>query len=555
MTNTSAMPRIDLNPHDWDEVNRILRIHVPGYEVWAFGSRVTWSAKQYSDLDLAVITKRPLPLSISADLKNALAESSLSIKVDVVDWATTAESFRRIIEKDKVVVQMPQPGLVNWIFKRLIDCTRDGNLSYGIVQPGQHDEEGIPIVRVNNVNSGQLRLDDVMRVSPEIEAKYKRTRLEGGEVLLTLVGSTGQSVVVPNELAGWNIARAIAVIRPRPEIGANWINICLQSKAVQQFLDERANTTVQKTLNLGDVKEVPIPIPPKEVKDAIESIAMALANKIELNRRMNETLEAIARAMFKSWFVDFDPVRAKMNGEPPESICQRLGLTPDLLALFPDRLVDSERGEIPEGWKDGRISDVAGLLSGYAFKSKDWVENGVPVVKIGSVKPGIVDLGAVSFVTATVADQAKRFRLCPGDLLIGMTGYVGEVGLVPPTDNPPLLNQRVGKFILENPGAAEIAFLYCLTRAPKFKEEVVTKSHGTAQANVSAEGILSIPIIVPPKMLRDAFNQICYPLFVRILENHAETSTLSISRDTLLPKLLSGELRVPAGDMAMEAMS
>lgn len=148
-----------------------------------------------------------------------------------------------------------------------------------------------------------------------IEKRYMRTRLEGGEVLLTLVGTTGQSAVVPKEMAGWNIARAVAVIRPKPEVGANWINICLRTKDVQQFLDERATTTVQKTLDLGDVREIPIPVPPKDIKENIETIYLALTNKIELNRQINQTLEQIAQAIFKSWFVDFEPVKAKVEAK------------------------------------------------------------------------------------------------------------------------------------------------------------------------------------------------------------------------------------------------
>lgn len=132
----------------------------------------------------------------------------------------------------------------------------------------------------------------------------------------------------------------------------------------------------------------------------------------------------------------------------------------------------------------------------------------------------------------------------PGDLLIGMTGYVGEVGLVPPTDNPPLLNQRVGKFVLDKPGTCAVAFLYCLTRGREFKAQVEAESHGTAQANVSADGILSIPMVVPFEALRDAFNRIGQSLIDRILATHAESCTLAALRDTLLPKLISGELRI-----------
>ena len=132
----------------------------------------------------------------------------------------------------------------------------------------------------------------------------------------------------------------------------------------------------------------------------------------------------------------------------------------------------------------------------------------------------------------------------PGDLLIGMTGYVGEVGLVPPTDNPPLLNQRVGKFVMDRRGTEALGFVYCLTRRSEFKTAVETKSHGTAQANVSAEGILSVSVVVPQKSLREIFNQFCSPLIDRILSKHAESQNLAGLRDKSPPKLISGEQRI-----------
>ncbi len=107
MTKTSEQPNIDLNPHDWEEVKRILRRCVPGYEVWAFGSRVKRTAKKYSDLDLAVISEQPLPIATMAELRQSLDESDLTIKVDVVDWANTSAPFRSIIEENKVIVQSP----------------------------------------------------------------------------------------------------------------------------------------------------------------------------------------------------------------------------------------------------------------------------------------------------------------------------------------------------------------------------------------------------------------------------------------------------------------
>ncbi|MFN4769432.1 MAG: restriction endonuclease subunit S [Candidatus Kapaibacterium sp.] len=286
------------------------------------------------------------------------------------------------------------------------------------------------------------------------------------------------------------------------------------------------------TLALGGISVL---LPPLPEQRRIAKILGDLDDKIELNRRMNETLEQMARALFKSWFIDFDPVRAKMEGRIPQ------GMDAETAALFPSRLVESELGLVPEGWEVGTLRNSIGFQSGFSFKSHDWQESGIPVVKIGSVKPGIIDLTQVSYVSEEIALQAARYRLNAGDMLIGMTGYVGAVGLVPPTDNLPLLNQRVGRFVLKKPGTEALAFWYCATRLPKFRAYVEARSHGTAQANVSGEAIMEFPIVAPSPDILDTFNGNCRSIFDHILSNHSESRTLASIRDTLLPQLMRGE--------------
>jgi type I restriction enzyme, S subunit len=126
-----------------------------------------------------------------------------------------------------------------------------------------------------------------------------------------------------------------------------------------------------------------------------------------------------------------------------------------------------------------------------------------------------------------------------------MTGYVGEVGLVPSSPISPLLNQRVGKFVLTNTGASGLAFCYCFARRSEFKEAVKSASHGTAQANVSAQSILAIPAIIPSNEVGGRFNQLCESVFNKMLSNFADIVSLQETRDTLLPKLISGQIRIP----------
>jgi type I restriction enzyme S subunit len=331
--------------------------------------------------------------------------------------------------------------------------------------------------------------------------------------------------------------------------------------------------SVYTNVSKSRFEEIELTLPPLAEQKAIAAVLGALDDKIELNRRMNATLEAMARALFQSWFIDFDPVRQNMDRNRPSpqpsptgrgrsaaegegaagllDARQPTGLNPATAALFPASFQESEVGHIPHGWKATTLGACIGFRSGFSFKSQDWRESGVPVVKIGSVKPGIIDLTQVSYVSEEIAQQAARYRLTTGDMLIGMTGYVGEVGLVPPSDNPPLLNQRVGKFVMQKPGTESLAFWYCATRQPEFRAFVEARSHGTAQANVSGEAIMEFPLVSPSLEILEAFNRECQPMLDRILSNHAESRTLATLRDTLLPKLLSGELSV-AGIPAME---
>ncbi len=437
--------------------------------------------------------------------------------------------------------QLPE----GWRYQPLGSLVYDKGICYGIVQPGSDTPQGIPIVRVNNIRNSRIETKDVLQVRPDIEEKYIRSRLVGGEVLLTLVGTLGEVAIAPKELKGWNVARAVGVIPVLEDPGSRWVSICLRSRLIQHFIQMWATTTVQATFNLRDVARLPIPLPPKHIREAIAHILGTLDDKIELNRRMNETLESMARAIFKSWFVDFDPVRAKMDGRKPT------GMDDATAALFPSSFEDSELGMIPRGWSAGRLADRISFQGGFAFKSKDWQDEGVPVVKIGSVKPGIIDLNQVSYVSKEIADQASRYRLDVGDLLIGMTGYVGEVGIVPPTRMLPLLNQRVGKFLLPTNGTGSLGFWYCTTRQAEFRSFVEGRSHGTAQANVSATGIMEYPLVVPSDNVMEVFNLFCRPAFERILSNHDHMRVLATNRDTLLPKLLSGEIRVSEAEQTV----
>lgn len=254
-----------------------------------------------------------------------------------------------------------------------------------------------------------------------------------------------------------------------------------------------------------------------EEQRAIAHILGTLDDKIELNRRMNETLAAIARAIFKSWFVDFDPVRAKANGDPPESICRRLGLTPDLLALFPDRLVDSELGEIPEGWLQKRVDDFLELAYGKALKSSDRLEGDVPVYGSG---------GVTGFHNEKLVDG-------PG-IIVGRKGTVGslywEDRAFYPIDTVFYVMPKV-----------ELTYCFYLLQTLGLDR----MNTDAAVPGLNRNNVYRLPVVWSPDALRQEFDRIVKALRARIFANSKESGSLQVMRDSLLPRLLSGELRVP----------
>ncbi len=253
----------------------------------------------------------------------------------------------------------------------------------------------------------------------------------------------------------------------------------------------------------------------------IASFLSSLDDKIELNRRINENLEQQAQALFKSWFVDFEPFK---DG----------------------KFVDSELGMIPEGWRVGTIGDYCKIRSGFAFKSSWWTERGVKIVKIKNISSsGILNMDDCSYVSKENVSKAKEFSLKPGDILIAMTGAtIGKFCLVPALKEEMYVNQRVGKFFLgENP-IMKIPFIHGLLKCENIISQIINKGQGSAQPNISGNDIETIPIIYPPEDIILKYNELVSPYFSMIIENISACDFISQLRDTLLPRLMSGELAI-----------
>lgn len=286
-------------------------------------------------------------------------------------------------------------------------------------------------------------------------------------------------------------------------------------------IEAMGSGTTFKEVSGNVMRNVIVLIPKLQSQKSIASILSSLDDKIELNRRINENLEQQAQALFKSWFVDFEP--------------------------FKDRkFVDSELGMIPEGWTVGTIGDYCKIRSGFAFKSSWWTDKGVKVVKIKNISSsGNLDMNDCSYVNKENILRAQEFSLKSGDLLIAMTGAtIGKFCIVPVLKEAMYVNQRVGKFFLgENP-ILKVPFIYGLLKSENIISQIINKGQGSAQPNISANDIETISIILPPKDIISKYNELVSPYFSLLIKNLNECDYLARLRDTLLPKLMSGELKI-----------
>jgi type I restriction enzyme S subunit len=415
-----------------------------------------------------------------------------------------------------------------WSYELLGDLVEDRGIAYGIVQPGNTTTDGVPIVRVNNIRNGCIDTKDMLKVGADIEAKFQRSRLRGGEVLLTLVGTLGEVAIVPEHLRGWNVARAVGVIPVRKDPGSLWVSICLRSSFLQHCIRTWATTTVQATFNLRDLAKLPIPIPPAETREAIAAVLGALDDKIELNRRMNATLEAMARALFQSWFVDFDPVRAKLDGRQP------VGLDPETAALFPEHLEETPLGHTPKGWEVRSLDKIADYLNGLALQKYPPGDGPtLPVIKIAQLRKGD-SFGA----DRCNIDLPSSYIVHDGDVLFSWSGSL-EVELW--CGGPGALNQHLFKVT-----SREFPkwFYYLWTHYHLEEFRLIAADKATTMGHIQRGHLSSAKVLIPPRPLLEAMSRTMLGLIDQLIASKIQSRTLTTLRDMLLPQLLNGSLDI-----------
>ena len=544
---------IDLHPSHLAAVERILAEHVPECEVRAFGSRATWTARDYSDLDLAVVGEAPLHWRTLSRLKEAFEESRLPMRVDVLDWHAISESFREVIERDYLVLQegATQSRVGNWRRVNLGDVI-DLRLS-SVDKKSKADEQPVQLCNYMDVyNNSFVRASMDFMTATATEREIAKCSLAAGDVVITKDSEKYNDIGVPalvredvpNLVCGYHLA----ILRPRlSEVDGTYLFYALATDEAQQQFHSFANGITRFGLRKADIGLVEIPLPSISEQRAIAHVLGTLDDKIELNRRMNETLEEMARALFKSWFVDFEPVRAKMEGRwrRGESLP---GLPAEHYDLFPDRLVPSELGEIPEGWEVKELGECIDAKRGLSYKGSGLSSRGLPMHNLNSIYEGggYKDDG-IKYYTG---DYQPRHVVRPGEVVVANTEQGHDRLLI---GYAAILPKRFGEFGLFShhiyhvrpKRAVGLTHEYiCQLLNTKVMQDAVSGYATGTTVNMLPIDALKIPeIVVPPVQLVTAFSTTAEATRIRREQSTEESRILAAQRDALLPGLVGGELR------------
>lgn len=391
-------------------------------------------------------------------------------------------------------------------------------------------DSGYPYVAIPQLKEGRLSLGDVRRISPEHFVEWTRkAKPQHHDVILSRRCNPGETAYVPAGLdcaLGQNLVllRADGTKLFPPFLrwlvrGTDWW------EQVGTFINVGA---VFDSLRCADIPNFKMPLPPIAEQEAIAAVLGALDDKIELNRRMNATLEAMARALFQSWFVDFDPVRAKLDGRPP------LGLDQATAALFPEHLQETALGHTPQGWEVHSLDKIAHYLNGLALQKYPPGDGPtLPVIKIAQLRKGDA-VGADRCNT----DLPTAYIVQDGDVLFSWSGSL-EVELW--CGGPGALNQHL--FKVTSPEFPKwFYYLWTLYHLDEFR--LIAAGKATTMGHIQRGHLTAAKVLVPTRSLLDAMSRTMTPLIDKIIANRIQSRTLATLRDTLLPKLLSGELRV-----------
>ena len=424
----------------------------------------------------------------------------------------------------------------------------DGN--HGEYRPRNDEfvDKGIAFIRASDIELGQILFESASRINQTALSRIRKGVGSPGDTLLSSKGTVGKIALAPLTSEPFVCSPQVTFWRSLNNdfLDYRFLFYLIQSSHFwNQVSAMSGETDMAPYISLTNQRKLKLAIPELPEQKAIARILSSLDDKIELNRQMNETLEAIAQTIFKSWFVNFDPVRAKIEGRQPA------GMDAATAALFPDELEESSLGQIPKGWKVKAVGDLVDIKHGYAFKGEFF----------RTEPPGDILLTPGNFARGGgfkddkfkyyIGEVPEDFVLDEGDLLVSMTDLskagdtLGYPALIPPPRKSLYLhNQRLGKVIVKLNVPVSKFHLYYLLRTDEYRHEVLASATGTTVKHTSPDRIKNFKFPFPNNETSLRFGEVIAPMYEKFSANQEESRTLAAIRDTLLPKLMAGEIQV-----------
>lgn len=396
--------------------------------------------------------------------------------------------------------------MTNWQQVKLCDvCDLIAGFAFKSKDFGDYPDK---VIKITNIEPPFVNMTNLSGIDI---SKYDKNKLEKfivqkGDYVLAMTGATiGKLGRVYSNLAYIN--QRVLLFKSNTKADKNFLYYILADYNFSQYVINHVDSeSAQANISATTIGKYEFSLPPLEIQNKIAGVLGALDDKIELNNKINNNLEQQAQALFNE----------KILNNP----------------------------------KQGCIGDYCSIKSGFAFKSSWWQNSGVRVIKIKNIESSELNLHECSYVSEDKISIAKDFVVKGGDLLIAMTGAtIGKFAIVPHVDEILLVNQRVGKFFLGDNPLEKLPFIYCTLKQPEVVSEIINRGQGSAQPNISGNDIMSITCTYPDENIIANFNNICRPYFEKIITNQYENTRLAALRDTLLPKLMSGEIDVSKVDI------
>ena len=406
-------------------------------------------------------------------------------------------------------------------------------------------DAGVPVIRGQNMG-GKWVTGEFVFVSPEKAEQLAQNKARPGDLVFTQRGTLGQVSIVPcGPYPEYIVSQSQMKITLDPEkADIDFIYYLFKSEQQLRYILNSAIQTGVPHTNLGILRKTPVATPSLGIQHSIGKLLSILDDRIALLRETNATLEAIAQALFKSWFVDFEPVHAKARGEPPQ------GMDDATAALFPDSFEESELGMIPKGWRVESVYSIADFINGASYKAfePNALRRGLPIIKIAELKAGVTAQTGFSDL-----EMPEKYRISSGEILFSWSGNPDtSIDTFVWSYDDAWLNQHIFKVVPA--GSEERAFVLLALKyfKPVFTE-LARNKQTTGLGHVTVADLKRLQIVKPTPQILAAWNEVVAPVIDRAFTMIQQAQTLAQLRDTLLPKLISGQLRLPeAGELLVE---